>query len=143
MDAETNADAVDALQRQAHPFCVACSNDNPSGFHLKFTRIDSDTVEAGFACRGDYEGYPGLLHGGVVALLVDSAMTNCLFARGCVAVTAELYIRYSEPILTLTPATIRARRVRAAHGLHYLETEIIQLGRAKVTAAGTFMDVHR
>lgn len=140
MDTESNPDSSADLQRHAHPFCVACSNENPNGFHLKFTQIDERTVEAGFVCRNAYEGYPGRLHGGVIALLIDSAMTNCLFALGCVAMTAELKLRYLEPVLILPPATVRARRIRAAHGLHYLESEIIQQGRIKATGSGTFME---
>lgn len=135
-----DAGAVAVLHSRVHPRCVACGDDNPSGLHLKFRRIDGDAVEALFACADAYEGYSGRLHGGIIALLVDSAMTNCLFALGCAAVTAELTIRYGEPVLIHHPATIRARRLRTAHGLHYLEAEVIQQERSKVTATGTFMD---
>ncbi|MDD4050491.1 MAG: PaaI family thioesterase [candidate division Zixibacteria bacterium] len=141
MDTEADPDSPADVQRLAHPFCVACSDENPDGFHLKFAQIDQRTVEAEFSCQGAYEGYPGRLHGGVIALLIDSAMTNCLFALGSVAITAELNLRYLEPILTACPATVRARQIRTAHGLHYLEAEVIQEGKTKVAATGTFMDV--
>jgi acyl-coenzyme A thioesterase PaaI-like protein len=140
MDTEAEPDSPAALQRLAHPFCVACSDENAAGLHLKFTPVDPLTVEAEFFCRDAYEGYPGRLHGGVIALLIDSAMTNCLFALGSVAFTAALNLRYLEPILTVCPATVRARRIRAAHNLHYLEAELVQEGRVKVTATGTFME---
>jgi len=52
-----------------------------------------------------------------------------------------LDLRYLEPILIHHPATIRARRIRTARNLHYLEAVISQDGRVRAAATGTFMDV--
>jgi acyl-coenzyme A thioesterase PaaI-like protein len=35
-----------------------------------------------------------MLHGGVISSILDGTMTNCLFAHGTVAVTAELRVRF-------------------------------------------------
>lgn len=141
METGPEAGGAGLLQRRAHPRCVACGAGNPSGLHLRFARIDADTVEAVFSCADAYEGYRGRLHGGIIALLIDSAMTSCLFELGHTAVTAQLDLRFREPVRTRYPATIRARRRRTAHHLHHMEAEVVQQGRVKVTARGTFMDV--
>jgi uncharacterized protein (TIGR00369 family) len=100
-------------------------------------------VEAEFACPESLEGYPDVLHGGVIASLLDGAMTNCLFAHGITAVTAELTIRYHAPVATGRPAIVRARIARAAHGCHFLTAELSRDGRVAVTAEAKFLSGRR
>jgi acyl-coenzyme A thioesterase PaaI-like protein len=58
------------------------------GLGLHFTVAPEGGVESTFAGSDVFEGYAGWLHGGLTAALLDGAMTNCLFAHGCQAVTA-------------------------------------------------------
>jgi len=32
--------------------------------------------------RGEVPGYPGIVHGGIIATILDCAMTNCLLMKG-------------------------------------------------------------
>jgi uncharacterized protein (TIGR00369 family) len=98
-------------------------------------------VEATFDCKADYEGYPNVVHGGIVALLLDSAMMNSLFAAGRVAMTAQLTVRYHAPVLTGRTARVRAQVRRSTGRLHLLEATIEQDNNAKVTATGKFLTV--
>jgi acyl-coenzyme A thioesterase PaaI-like protein len=45
-------------------------------------------------------------------------MTNCLFAHGIVAVTAEMTVRFRHPIKTGVPVIARARIARSQRLLH-------------------------
>ena len=96
-------------------------------------------MAAEFGCDPIYEGYPGVVHGGVVASLMDGAMTNCLFRLGHVAVTADLHIRFRHPLRTGQQAAVRAWLTRDASPLFVLEAQVTQAGQVKATAIGKFM----
>jgi acyl-coenzyme A thioesterase PaaI-like protein len=80
-----------------------------------------------------------MIHGGIVSTLLDAAMTNCLFALGHVAVTADLHVRFRHPLSTGQDAVVRAWVTRAAVPLFILEAQITQDGNIKATAVGKFM----
>ena len=90
---------LDTARAMAHPFCLVCSQSNPMGLGLKFNSHDDGSVSTSFLGHFALEGFQGCLHGGLIASLLDGAMTNCLFARGLVAMTAELKVRYRKPVL--------------------------------------------
>ena len=75
-----------------------------------------------------------------VAMLLDGAMTNCLFAFGHVAETAKLEIRYRRPVATGRPATVRARIERVRGPLRITAAEIVQDGEVKGEASARFID---
>ena len=79
-----------------------------------------------------------MLHGGIVATLLDGAMTNCLFAQGIRALTADLRVRYRSPVFAAEELTVRAWLESSYHGLFELRAEITQGGSAKTRAHGKF-----
>ena len=83
---------------EVHPDCIGCSLENASGLALQFFVRSDKGVQAEFSCSRLYQGYPGFLHGGITSLLLDSAMTNCFFARQISAVTARLILRFILPV---------------------------------------------
>jgi len=131
---------LDAVRRQAHHDCVVCSPSNDRGLGLTFRASEDGSVQACFQCHSAFEGYKGVLHGGVVVSLLDGAMTNCLFARGRSAVTAGLDVRFRHPVITNTPATVRAWVDRSTPPLHVLKAEVVQGEQVKATACGRFME---
>lgn len=81
-----------------------------------------------------------MIHGGVVSLLLDGAMTNCMFARNKKAVTGMLSVRYLHPVSVNLMADISARLVKSAPPLYYLEAELSQEGKVLARATGKFME---
>jgi len=127
------------LSAHEHPDCIACSPTNAIGLHLSYTCCDDGSVEARFDCKRCYAGYSGLLHGGVVALLLDSAMTHCLFANQGSGYTAELTVRYHVPVTIENTAVIRARIVHHAHNLYRLHAELVQDNTVRASGRATFV----
>lgn len=122
----------------AHSHCLLCGAENEDGLGLGFQVLPDESVYAVFAPSERHEGYPETLHGGLIAALLDSAMTNCLFARGVIAVTARLNVRYLRPGRLGMPMEVLAMLVRSSRGVHYLDAEVRQNGGAVATASGTF-----
>jgi acyl-coenzyme A thioesterase PaaI-like protein len=127
------------LPRNCHPACFACGGQNGEGLGLRFTKEADNTVVGTFACETRYQGYPDRLHGGIVAMLVDAAMTHCLFVRGISAVTGKLKLRFPHPVNVGTDATIRASVVRATPPVFIVKAEISQEGTIRATAEGLFI----
>lgn len=112
------------------------------GFGLKFKSNDDGSVGTSFLGHPALEGFQGFLHGGVIASLLDGAMTNCMFARGCVAMTAELKVRYHKPVVIGDEMFIRAWVTRSVSRLHVLHAELKQDGCVKAVATAKFMECH-
>jgi uncharacterized protein (TIGR00369 family) len=135
----TESLTMEQTRQAAHCNCVVCSPNNHLGFNVKFELADDGSVAATFDCAPQYQGYDRLLHGGVISCLLDGAMTNCLFAHGRHALTAELKVRFHEPVRVAQSARVRAWIVRNTPQLVILESEIVQDERVKVTGQGKFM----
>ncbi len=97
-------------------------------------------VEATFSCEQRYQGYAGYLHGGIISALLDSAMTNCLFAHGRAALTGSLNVRFLKPVAVNCDATVSARVSKAMPPLFYMAAELLQNGRIMAKASATFME---
>jgi uncharacterized protein (TIGR00369 family) len=136
---ETADTELQCLGAREHPKCVVCSRSNESGLKLDFTCGGNDRVQADFYCDESMQGYESCLHGGVLATVLDGAMTNCMFAQGLAVVTAELTVRFLRPVRTQAPATVRAWVRKSSALIHILEAEIVQRDEVKARAVGKFM----
>jgi acyl-coenzyme A thioesterase PaaI-like protein len=118
---------------------VACGDNNPVGLRLKFEKQSDGSVRAAAFCVKELSGYDGLLHGGVAALMLDSAMTNCLFASGVTALTAEMTVKYRAPV-SIGLAVILTGAIKSDHDpLFIVGAELSQQGQVKVSAEAKFM----
>ena len=73
--------------------CFACGPGNPVGLRLQFTAA-GDTVRAEFTPGQHYQGYEGVVHGGIVAAALDDAMAQLFHQKGRESLTARLEIRF-------------------------------------------------
>jgi acyl-coenzyme A thioesterase PaaI-like protein len=128
------------LQQREHPMCVVCSPHNPSGLKLKFAVQPDGSVAAAFDCLPILQSYPKVLHGGVIATVLDSAMLYALFAIGIVAVTATIEVRYLAPTVTGRFATVRGWTESAkAHPIYDQRAQLSQDGRVVAEAHARFV----
>jgi uncharacterized protein (TIGR00369 family) len=107
---------------------------------MEFDIDDDGGVQATFQCDETFEGYPGMVHGGVISSILDGAMSNCMFARGLATVTVEMTTRFRHPVTIGQEAMVSARITRVSHPLYLLEAEIVQDDRVKATAEGKYYD---
>jgi uncharacterized protein (TIGR00369 family) len=137
---DANEDGMLSLRTQNHPNCFVCGPSNGYGLGLEVRASAPGVVEGTFECDNQFEGYSGILHGGMTCALLDGAMTNCLFVHGHVAVTAELNVRFRNPIVLGKPVTIKAWIESSGAPLYVLAGEIRQNGDVMATATGKFLD---
>lgn len=135
----SDMDVIEATRQRHHPRCVVCSLQHPLGLQINYTTCPDGGVAAVVTCPREWEGYPGRVHGGVIASLIDGAMTNCLFAEGIAAFTADLQVRYRHPLILGAPATVTAQISRRSPPLFVLTAQVQQQGQVRVTGSGKFM----
>jgi len=128
-----------AIRRRAHPHCAVCGCGSTTGLAQEFVLQPDGSVRGVFAASAPLEGYTGLLHGGIAAAFLDGAMTNCLFAHGVEALTAELAVRYRETIAVPGEIVTHATLTESHGRLYLLRAELRQDGRIKATAVGKFV----
>jgi acyl-coenzyme A thioesterase PaaI-like protein len=118
--------------------CFACGQTNPIGLRLRF-RADGDTVHAEFTPGPQYQGYDGVVHGGIVAAALDDAMAQLFHMRGQESLTARLEVRFRKEapvgerlVVTAWLTGERARLFTAEAALS------LQDGTRLAEATGTF-----
>jgi uncharacterized protein (TIGR00369 family) len=81
--------------------CFVCGPENACGLQAKFT---TDREHHRSCCRlaiGDrFQGWQDVVHGGVIAALLDEACIYAGLGLGDQLVTAELTVRYKKPLAT-------------------------------------------
>lgn len=79
--------------------CFGCGGANTRGMRLAFEQDDArQRIVGRFRLGEEYQGGPGLVHGGIIALLLDEAMSKATRFHGELAVTADLHVEYKRPI---------------------------------------------
>ena len=74
--------------------CFGCSPANGRGLQLDFTRTGG-ALETSFRLDRHYESYPGVAHGGIVAVICDETLGNLVVLElGAPAVTTTMRMRY-------------------------------------------------
>lgn len=95
---------------------------------------------ASFQPHRGLQGYEGILHGGVISALLDSAMTHCLFHHGVRAVTVELRVRFLQPVYCQGTLGLRARILLAKPPLYRLRAELGAEEQIMAWAEAKFME---
>lgn len=99
--------ATEILEARPQSACFACGPKNPHGLGLRFSALDDQSVTAEWQVPPGFEGFEGILHGGIIATVMDEAMAKAVVRRGWHALTAELRLRLRKHIAT--GDTIRIR----------------------------------
>lgn len=92
----------------ADRMCFVCGPDNPHGLHATFEATQDCKATGRFDPREHHQGYAGVLHGGIIAGLLDEAMFHAASPLGFWAATAELTVKYHKPSPLDEPLVISA-----------------------------------
>ncbi len=79
-----------------YPNCFGCGAENQFGLRLALKVADS-TVSAEFTPDRHHEGWPGIVHGGVVSALLYEVMENWPYLNGSVTMMRSMDIRLLKP----------------------------------------------
>jgi uncharacterized protein (TIGR00369 family) len=77
-------------------YCFVCGKQNPKGLKAVFNHVNGKSYTE-IILEQEYQGYSGIIHGGIIAALLDEACVYAANSLGFNTVTAELKIRFKNP----------------------------------------------
>jgi acyl-coenzyme A thioesterase PaaI-like protein len=126
--------------------CFGCGPANPQGLHLVFTTDTSHpeaiTATAHINLTRMFEGPPGHIHGGIVAALLDEAMSKLNRPLNVLAMTRHMEIDYLRPAPLHQPLVLISRHLRREGRKLFHQAEIkLPNGTVLARAQGLFIVV--
>jgi uncharacterized protein (TIGR00369 family) len=104
--------------------CFVCGKDNKSGLRLSF-KTESGKSVSEFIIKKHFQGYKNIIHGGIVTAILDEAMIHAATAEGLNPVTAEITVRFKQPLYADRDAVVEAELIKN-------ETRIVE-ARSRIT----------
>ena len=115
------------LRARSQSGCFACGQENPHGLQIRFRWQDDGEITATWTPSLVWEGFRGIVHGGVVSTVLDEAMSKAVATTGAEALTAELRVRFHHHVAAGEVFLVRGWIVSRHHRL--LKTEAVLLAR--------------
>jgi len=112
------------LYHGAQNHCFGCGQGNPVGLRLNFSVSADGVVVCDATISDNYEGPPGYLHGGIIATLLDEAMSKANRAQGVTAMTRQMEVQYLRPVPSKNPIRITGKVTRSEGRKHWAEAQI-------------------
>jgi acyl-coenzyme A thioesterase PaaI-like protein len=142
-DPQQPANGVDllALVRSDHA-CFGCGEQNPIGLRLRFA-VDDDGVHADFTPASEHQGFQGIVHGGIIATVLDEAMAWATAAAGLWTMTGAMQTRFRRPLHVGEPTRVFAKIAGRRGRTISATAELRRLADAApiASAKGTFVTV--
>ena len=136
------AENLTPLAHAAQNRCFGCGQANPTGLHLEFLLAEDSSVVCLASVPDTFEGPPGYLHGGIIATLLDEAMSKSVRARGFTAMTRHMEVDYLRPVPSSTPIRLEGHVTRNEGRKHWTEARILDAERTVLAIGkGLFIEV--
>jgi acyl-coenzyme A thioesterase PaaI-like protein len=91
--------------------CFVCGLENPFGLHLRFYESAPGEVTTEYTAPEHYQGYPGVVHGGIVAAMLDEVTARAHMGGDPprFMYTARLEIQYRKNVPVGQPLRLVGR----------------------------------
>ncbi len=121
-----------------HTTCFACGAENKHGLHLEF-KDEPNGCSCDVAISPHFQSYEGVVHGGIVATMLDAAMVHSLRGQcGDSPVTCRLEVRYLRAVPPGENITVNARRKSKRGKITLADAELLCSGICYARAHGAF-----
>lgn len=131
------------IKQPASRNCFVCGRENPFGLKMDFYADVPGEVTATFKISDNFEGFPGVVHGGIIAALLDEGAGRAhMTDPRKFMMTAQLNVRYRKPVPTGVKLTLKGfageRKGRVAKATGEIRDEN---GTLLAEAEGVFVDI--
>jgi uncharacterized protein (TIGR00369 family) len=134
--------SLSPLAHGALNHCFGCGLENRTGLRLHFFTDADNNVVCHLRLAARFAGPPGHAHGGIIATLLDEAMSKSNRALGILAMTRHMEVEYLRPVPLGVPLTLTAQHTGAAGRRNHTEAQIRDAsGQVLATAKAVFVTV--
>ncbi len=113
--------------------CFVCGLENPIGLKLRIYQIEPGVIETSYTAPEHFQGYPGVLHGGIVGAILDEISGRSLMGddpeHPRFLFTGKLELKYRKNVPVGKPLRIvgkagrdKGRAAEAWAGIYDAET---------------------
>ncbi len=94
--------------------CFVCGRSNPVGLYMRFHDDGESEVTSEYTVPAHYQGYPGIVHGGVLAAMLDEVVARVAMIADHhhFMMSVRLQVLYRLPVPVETPLKVVGRIVR-------------------------------
>jgi acyl-coenzyme A thioesterase PaaI-like protein len=120
--------------------CLVCGRENPHGLHLDlFVDEETGNVSCSFTPVSQHIGFEGVIHGGVLAAVLDEAMVWVATWSGkrfCLC--AEMTTRFKQPVRVGQQLRVEARVMSQRPRLIETQAAMFEGDKLLVIAVGKY-----
>jgi uncharacterized protein (TIGR00369 family) len=116
--------------------CFGCGPLNEEGLQMTFLP-EGEVSVAEFEVPARYQSWKGVVHGGMVALLLDEAVGWAAWHRGHPGVTGKLEVRYRLPLKVGERIRLTGRVVNVRRTLVHASASITRISDGTTVAEAT------
>lgn len=135
------------LERLSHGAlnrCFGCGERNRTGLRLGFYVDAEHVIVSRVRLAKRFEGPPGHAHGGVIATLLDEAMSKANRQFGVLAMTRQMEVEYLKPVPLGLRLLLTGRHTGAEGRKHRCEAELAnEAGEVLARGKALFIEVDR
>jgi acyl-coenzyme A thioesterase PaaI-like protein len=123
--------------------CFICGMENPVGLHLHIYETGPGEVESTYLAPAQFQGYPGVLHGGIVGAIIDEISGRTHMGSDPqnprFMVTAKMEIKYRRKVPIGRKLKIKGRAGKSKGRLAEAWAGIYDAETDELLAEGTTM----
>lgn len=113
------------LQVMADRGCFVCGADNPAGLQAKLVvDCENGTATSRLTLDQRFQGWQDVIHGGILATLLDEVAIYACRSQGEQFVTAEIKVRYRKPVPVNSSIELKGRIVEKRRKLYRVKSQI-------------------
>jgi uncharacterized protein (TIGR00369 family) len=120
--------------------CFVCGDKNENGLKARFY-FDGEQAVTEVVALEQFEGYRGIYHGGIISTLLDEVMIKTILAQDKHAMTAEITVRFLQPIRTGDKITFTGKVTKSKGRVFFTEGKATDKdGQILATATGRYVE---
>ncbi|MGD9520257.1 MAG: PaaI family thioesterase [Armatimonadota bacterium] len=100
------------MKVEVDDFCFVCGQQNPHGLRLSGFCLEGERYRFEWTPKPYLQGWQKIVHGGIIATVLDEAVTRLFWELSKPAVTAEITVRFVRPLFVGTKTLVEAWKVR-------------------------------
>lgn len=121
----------------ADNYCFVCGKQNPRGLQIKVRYLPAESAaETELALPREFQGWAEVIHGGILATLLDEMMAHAVWHFAGPGVTISMEVRFHQPLKPQEVIRVRGVMTSPNGSRRHAEAEIVRLADGKRIASG-------